>query len=304
MTTGSVSRALKLARPLDVALTLRLLRRGVGDPTMRIRDREVWRASRASRGPATLRVTSSGTLLEAEAWGPGREETLESVPDLVGFRDTVDDFEPGHPLVSRLHRQRPGLRIPRTNAVLEAIVPAVLEQKVTGLEFRRSWRRMVLSFSEPAPGPGGLVLPPSAEELIARSYPEWHPLGVERRRAEVIRELARHARRLEAMSSLPPSESARRLLAFPGVGPWTVAEVALRAFGDSDAVSVGDYHVPHLVSWALAGERRGSDARMLELLEPYRGHRGRVVRLLELGAAHPPRRGPRLPPRNHVRSGW
>ena len=271
---------------------------------MRIRGGEVWRASRSPDGPVTLRLALSGATLEAEAWGPGRERALGTVPDLVGLRDTLGDFEPTHPVVRRLHRHMSGLRIPRTGSVLEAIVPAVLEQKVTGLEFRRSWRRLVLKFSEAAPGPGGLMLPPSAEELLAHAYPDWHPLGVERRRAEVIRELARHARGLEAMSSLPRPESARRLLAFPGVGPWTAAEVAVRAFGDPDAVSVGDFHVPHLVSWALAGEPRGSDARMLELLEPYRGHRGRVVRLLELGASHPPRRGPRLPPRHHVRSGW
>ena len=102
---------------------------------------------------------------------------------------------------------------------------------------------------------------------------------------------------------MPDREARARLRAFPGVGPWTVAEVALRAFGDADAVSVGDYHVPHLVSWALARERRGSDERMLELLQPYRGHRGRVIRLLELGFPPPERRGPRLAPRVHMFDG-
>jgi hypothetical protein len=62
-------------------------------------------------------------------------------------------------------------------------------------------------------------------------------------------------------------------------------------------VSVGDFHIPNLVSWALAGEPRGSDARMLELLEPYRGRRALVVRLLELSGMRAPRYGPRLAPR-------
>ena len=72
------------------------------------------------------------------------------------------------------------------------------------------------------------------------------------------------------------------------------AETARSAFGDPDAVSVGDFHLPNLVSWALAGEPRGDDARMLELLEPFRGQRARVVRLLELWGIRPPRYGPRM----------
>ena len=78
------------------------------------------------------------------------------------------------------------------------------------------------------------------------------------------------------------------------------------AYGDSDAVSVGDWHIPHTVSWALAGEvRAGSrdassaglspaDERMLELLEPFRGHRGRVCALLERAGYAAPRFGPRM----------
>jgi 3-methyladenine DNA glycosylase/8-oxoguanine DNA glycosylase len=87
------------------------------------------------------------------------------------------------------------------------------------------------------------------------------------------------------------------LQAFPGIGPWTAAEVGLRAFGDPDAVSIGDFHLPNMVAFALAGEPRGTDERMLELLEPYRGHRGRVIRLLELGGTAAPRYGPRVSPR-------
>ena len=96
---------------------------------------------------------------------------------------------------------------------------------------------------------------------------------------------------------LPLPEALRPALAVPGIGPWTAAEVAVRALGDDDAVSVGDFHIPNLVAWALAGEPRADDTRMLELLEPYRGRRALVVRLLELGGSMAPRRGPRLSPR-------
>ena len=86
----------------------------------------------------------------------------------------------------------------------------------------------------------------------------------------------------------------RRLRALPGVGAWTAAEVALVALGDADAVPIGDYHLPHMVAWNLAGEPRATDERMLELLEPFAGHRGRVIRLLTLGGAGAPRFGPRM----------
>jgi 3-methyladenine DNA glycosylase/8-oxoguanine DNA glycosylase len=96
---------------------------------------------------------------------------------------------------------------------------------------------------------------------------------------------------------MPPDAARRRLESLPGVGPWTAAEVALRALGDVDAVSVGDYHLPNLVAFALAGEPRADDARMLELLEPYRGQRARVIRLLETSGIGAPRYGPRMAPR-------
>jgi 3-methyladenine DNA glycosylase/8-oxoguanine DNA glycosylase len=92
------------------------------------------------------------------------------------------------------------------------------------------------------------------------------------------------ARRLEETVSLPLEAAYRRFTAITGVGPWTAARIGLIALGDPDAVTVGDLHLPHVVSWALAGERRGSDERMLQLLEPFRPHRGRVIRLLLAGA--------------------
>ncbi|MDP9388413.1 MAG: DNA-3-methyladenine glycosylase 2 family protein, partial [Actinomycetota bacterium] len=89
--------------------------------------------------------------------------------------------------------------------------------------------------------------------------------------------------------------------ALPGVGPWSAAKVGLVALGDADAVCVGDYHLPNQVAWALAGEPRAGDDRMLELLEPYRGHRGRVTRLLVAGGVRAPRYGPRSTVRSFSR---
>jgi 3-methyladenine DNA glycosylase/8-oxoguanine DNA glycosylase len=114
--------------------------------------------------------------------------------------------------------------------------------------------------------------------------------------------MARIAGRLEALSALPGTRAevgaaaAATLARHGGIGPWTAAEVTLRALGDPDAVSFGDFHLKNLVAFALAGEPRGTDERMLELLEPWRGHRTRVIRLLEASGIEAPRYGPRYAP--------
>src|SRR5712691_5865939 len=127
---------------------------------------------------------------------------------------------------------------------------------------------------------------------------EWHRAGVEGVRARTIIGAAQVARRLEEIVAMATGDADRRLRALPGIGQWTSAEIRQRACGDADAVSVGDYHLPATVGWALAG-RKVDDAGMLELLAPYQGHRYRAARLIELGGASPPRRGPRMPVRDY-----
>ena len=326
--------------PVDLGLTLWPLRRGTGDPCMRAERPGVWwRATRTPAGPATARYATHGARIEVLAWGPGAEWCLATAPELLGARDSLEGFVP-QGLVARLHHAMPGLRISRSLAVFEALVPSILEQKVAGAEARSAYRRMVWAWGTPAPGPpppgppppgpppggpwpsgpplagpppGGpppgagrgrprpLRIPPRPEVLAARPYWEFHRFGVEMRRANTIRATAARALRVEETATMAPAEAHRRLRALPGVGPWTSAEVALVALGDPDAVSVGDYHLPHLVSWALAGEPRGSDERMLELLAPYPGHRGRVLRLLAHSGVWAPRFGPRMPLRSFTR---
>lgn len=291
-------RRLELTRPLDLRRTVGGQRAGGGDPTTVVTDREVWRATRTPEGPGTLHVRLTGTLVEAEAWGPGAAWLLDGVPALLGEHDDVSDFAPSHPLVAELHRRSPGLRIGRSASVLHALLPAILGQRITGLEATRQWRALCRVDAEAAPGPSTLVLPPDPVVLAER--PSWwfHPFGIERKRAETLVRAARHARRLEEAGSMALPDAWRRLQAVPGIGPWTAAEVAAPALGDPDAVAVGDFHLPHLVSFALAGEPRGDDARMLELLEPFAGHRGRVLRLLLASGISAPAHGPRraVPP--------
>jgi 3-methyladenine DNA glycosylase/8-oxoguanine DNA glycosylase len=246
-----------------------------------------------------LRFVRVSDGVRATAWGPGADVALARAPGIVGAEDDPAVFRPRHDLLRRLVLRLAGTRMTRGGNVWEALLPAITEQKVTGLEAQRAYRRIVRAWGGPAPGPApdGMLVSPLPERLAGLPYDALHPLGLERRRAELVIRAARLAPRLAAADAMPFADARARLKAVAGIGPWTAAEVTRVALGDADAVSVGDYHVPSLVCWTLAGEPRGSDGRMLELLEPYRGQRGRVQRLLELSGIRPPRYGPRMAPR-------
>ena len=296
MTVTPATRRIELRGPLDLARTLAPLVHGRGDRTIQLSGGEAWLAIRTPGGPASVRlVHRSAGVVEATAWGSGAEQALESAPRIVGETDRPEEFEAHHPILRELQRRHPGLRLPSTSRVFHALVPSVMEQKITGTEAFRVYGSLLRRYGEPAPGPTHLVLQPAPDMLAGMPYHAFHPLGLERRRAEVIRRAASRAAWLDAATSSADAQA--RLRSLPGIGQWTAAEVVRSSFGDPDAVSVGDYHIPSSVAWALAGEPRGGDARMLELLEPYRGQRGRVQRYLEVGRVIAPRRGPRMAPR-------
>jgi hypothetical protein len=273
----------------------------------------VWRAVLTPDGPGTQRIAvrPDGSVL-ARAWGPGGPWLLETLPSLLGADDEASWLEfdavvrdsDVHPLLRTTWRARPGWRVPRTLRVWESLVGAVLEQKVTGLEARYAWRRLVLAHGTPAPGPvevipRGLTVPPGAREWALVPSWEWHQARVGPDRSRAIVGAAARAGGLERTTALPMGDVESALRSLPGVGVWTAAEIRQRAHGDPDAVSVGDAHVAQQVVYALTGEMDGDDARMLELLEPWAGHRYRVVRMTELSGVSRPRRGPRYAPLDH-----
>jgi 3-methyladenine DNA glycosylase/8-oxoguanine DNA glycosylase len=288
------------SRPLDLALTLAPIG---GGRSMQIGPREAWRATLTPDGPATVHlVKPADGSVDVEAWGPGASWAAAHAGALCGEDDDDSGFFPQHPFLAQVHKRHPGMRLPRTSAVFEALVPTVVGQKVAGAEAHRSYERLVDALGERAPGPVRLMIPPSAHVLARTPYWTLHRFGIERRRAEVIIGAARSAARLEETVSMDMASAHRRLLAFPGIGPWSAALVAAVALGDPDAVPVGDYNLPHSVGYALEGTPRSSDARMLELLEPYRGHRARVLRLISIAGISAPRFGPRLPLRDFARN--
>ena len=236
-----------------------------------------------------------------------------------GFAALVAD---AHPVIRDAARRNPGLRIGRSGRLMEALVPAILEQKVVVLEAHRAWRILLAKYGTPPPGPaprGMRVFPPPATWRRIPSW-DWHRAGVEGVRAETIIRAASVADSLERLLTLTHGEADRKLRTIPGIGVWTSAEARQRAAGDPDAVSVGDYHLKNIVGWALAGKDRSTDEEMLSLLEPFKGHRHRATRLIGLsrgtgtsagrpagsgtgiaryGTGGPPRRGPRVSVRDY-----
>jgi 3-methyladenine DNA glycosylase/8-oxoguanine DNA glycosylase len=314
---------LRLALPdgYDFGGTIGALPMGRHDPSLRIAQGAFWWAARTPDGLGTLSLLRDGRDLVATGYGPGAQWVLAQADGVAGLRDDLTGFAEvaaRHPVVAELARRHHGLRLPSTGRVFQRLVRAIFEQKVTGKEAYRAYSATIRHFyresgREPAPGPlPGLLPPPDPRAVAATPYWVFHPFGVEQRRAETLLRAAVAAAGLE--SSADSAEATRRLTSIQGIGAWTAAEVVREVYGDPDAVSVGDYHIPHIVSWALAGRARAgsrdagpdagpgalspADVRMLELLEPFRGHRGRVCWLLEHTGHSAPRFGPRMPVRS------
>ncbi|MBS2014345.1 MAG: DNA-3-methyladenine glycosylase 2 family protein [Deltaproteobacteria bacterium] len=215
------------------------------------------------------------------------------------------DLARQHPRIERLAR-RFDCRIPRTVTVFETFARVVIEQLVTTWEARNSTRKLF--------GHAGLLIEgtrlraaPTPEAVLGVAPWKLRAFGIGVRRVRTLREGARRGAALERLRDVDPAIAIEKIQSLPGVGPWTANNVARDALAYADAVPVGDFHAHDLVSLALTGEP-GDDARMLELLEPFRPHRSRAAHLLMLGQmaeALPgvaPRPLPRIDP--HRREPW
>ncbi|WP_127783833.1 DNA-3-methyladenine glycosylase 2 family protein [Rhodococcus sp. X156] len=285
---------------VDLAAALRPLRRGRGDPSQRQVGPVHWRASTTPDGAASVAVAvrADGSV-RAQAWGPGADWALHQLPALLGADDDPRDFTSHHDRVAAARHRLPHLRLGATGVVWDVLLAAVLEQKVTCAEAFRSWRELVWRFGTAAPGPApeGLRVPPTPEAVLAVPDWEWHRAGVDLQRRRTLLAAASVAHRLPHAVELGGRAGRDWLRLLPGVGEWTAAEVAQRAWGDPDAVSFGDFHLATIVGWALAGQPVDDD-RMAQLLAPYAPQRHRAVCYLLASGAPRPRFGPRLSPRN------
>jgi 3-methyladenine DNA glycosylase/8-oxoguanine DNA glycosylase len=290
--------------PVDLRATLGPVGRGPFDPTFRWEGAGdgagVWLTMRTAAGVATLHLRPGATIA-ARAWGPGAELALASVPALLGADDDWSGLDVrSHPLLHDTWRRMPGLKLACTGRLFAALVPAIIEQKVTSVEALRSWRRLATKFGDapPGPAPEGMRVIPSADAWRRVPSWEWHAAGVGPDRAETVVRAASVATSLERGAGMNAADAARRMRTVRGIGVWTAAETVQRSHGDPDHISIGDYHLAAFVGWALVGAPVDDDG-MLELLEPWAGHRQRVVRLLVASGFRKPAFGPRMTIQDH-----
>lgn len=289
-----ISRSIAIDGPLDLRSTLRPLHGWFADDGW-------WLTARSPLGPGSLRIRRTREELVGDAWGEGGPWLLERLGRIAGLDDDPGSLQTDHPVVGELHRRHPGWRFGRTDLVFDALVRAICGQKVTGDEAAAAIRGLRQLFGDPAPGPRAMRLPPDPERMAQAPYWVYHEIHLEKRRADVLRQVAASAARFRQMGEATPSEAAAQLASIGGVGPWTVAKTLSVSHGDTDQVEVGDFHLKHIVVYHLTGRPRGTDEEMLELLEPFRPHRGRVIRLLHT-LGHEPSFGPRVAPRDFTRS--
>jgi 3-methyladenine DNA glycosylase/8-oxoguanine DNA glycosylase len=296
----SIRRSLATAG-IDLRATMRTIGTYPQDPSTRWTANSFAKAVLTPHGPGTMQLSwdAAGSTV-AEAWGSGAEWLLERAPYWAGLHDDLAGFRPEvHPTVGEWWRRRPGMRLAAGGVVWQELLLVLLGQRVTTEEALRSWRRIVHAWGEPAPGPLGLQMPPSPEAVAGRTYVDLHRFNVERRRADAILLAARRAKRLEEAATMATPDALRRLSALPGLGVWTATSVVTVSHGDPDTIVLRDYGLPTMVNYAFTGDARrvdadaGGDELMCRHLEPWAGHRQRIVRLLFSVGVGAPRRGPR-----------
>lgn len=290
------TRRIEHDKPLDLRATLRSLQMSGADPALQLRGQEAAWAIRSPEGPVSLHIRATPGIVTAAGWGPGTGWALDRLDDFVGLNDDAESFAPTDPRVREWQRRNPGLRLPKIHQVVRMLIPIVLEQLVSGAEARRAFRHIERRVAEDAPGPLGLRLPPDPAKLAAMPVETYLACTALGKQARTIKRLCAVAPRLEEATHMGFVEAARRLQALRGLGPWSAGSAMLRGMGFADAIILGDYHFPHVVGNALAGEPEADDRRMVELLKPFKGHRGRVMRLITASAGgYGPRKAPRAP---------
>jgi 3-methyladenine DNA glycosylase/8-oxoguanine DNA glycosylase len=256
-------------------------RLGQFDPTASL-DADCFRKAFFYRGePAAIEICRAERGLHICAYGSFADELLAETIAGLAHDDGYAAFATPDTGVLRLHTLHPGLRLLRVPWLYDITCSAILQQRVRTVDAMREWRRIALRWGTPAPL--RLRAFPPAEVLAQVPMFALESIGIDAKRARTLLAFARESRLVSIKPSTAFTDLRKYLLRIPGIGPWTTESVMGYGAGDTDAAIPGDLHLPRVVCYALAGEERGSDDRMMELLEPFRGDRFRIIRLI--GAA-------------------
>lgn len=275
----SVIYPLVYTEPYDWPLTLRM----IGAHTVPGAEELDLRAGRYAR----LLPTSAGplkiTLLTDQPPRMVIDDTDPSVAETVMARvgHWLDlDHDPGRlaglypdPVVGPELTQRPGLRQIGYPVAFEAVLLTILGQQVSLAAGRTFAGRLVARYG--IPGPGGLRQFPTAERLAELPVAELRAaVGVTGARAHFLSAASRAFADDPDLASPGPQSAldieaaAARLLALPGVGPWTVAYLRMRLLGDPDAFPAGDL----VLRRALANRSAAEVTAMAEAWRPWRSY--------------------------------
>ncbi|WP_157535687.1 DNA glycosylase family protein [Kitasatospora mediocidica] len=198
---------------LDLGQVAAPLHRGAADPAARWHAGALWRAVRTPEGIGTIRIAPcpSAGEVDATAWGDGAPWLLETVPAMLGTFDEPHTLVlPPGPL-REVQRRNPGLRLGSTGLVMDSLIPAILEQKVTVLEARRAWHHLLRRFGTAAPGPlADLRVAPAARQWALIPSWDWHQAGVDPKRSATIQRAERPAPRLEEASAMNSQAATNR----------------------------------------------------------------------------------------------
>jgi AraC family transcriptional regulator of adaptative response / DNA-3-methyladenine glycosylase II len=207
-------------------------------------------------GSTYRRVLPTGAVVNLEIGGDSVTVSLR-VDDLRGLTDTVArcrrivdaDADPmavdavlgADPLLGSLVGHRPGLRVPGTADGFELLVRTVLAQQVSLSAAHTFAGRLVAAYGKPLDSPGDSLTArfPDAETLADASY---DGIGLTASRIRTVRAVASAAAsgELDLDPAADREQTRRRLLAVPGIGPWTAEYVAMRALADPDAFPATD----------------------------------------------------------------
>ncbi|MFC5863120.1 DNA-3-methyladenine glycosylase family protein [Acidicapsa dinghuensis] len=268
--------------PVHFPRTFNLQRLGPYDPTTELHS-DCFRKAFFYRGtPAAIEIIRSTKdekrALVIRTHGDNADELLAETAADLQQEDGYAQFSTSDAGMQRLHRLLPGLRVVRVPWLYDMTCSAILQQRVRTVDAMREWRKIAYRYGTPAPL--GLHAFPSAEVLAAVPQFALESIGIDAKRAKTLLRFAREMRFVSLKPGMDFEQLRQTLLRVAGIGPWTTETVLGYGAGDTDAAIPGDLHLPRIVCYALAGEEDGTDERMMELLEPFRGHRFRIIRLI------------------------